>query len=397
MMKIDGRLYQKDSAASAEASLYYEEGSYTISSAAGTNHSADIGSVSISSRIGTVERKITLADGTVFATSDNDAIDTIVKQQKGLNGSSSFIHAIESKMRWVVVALCVTVVFSVAFIRWGIPGVSYAIANSLPHSVNEMISGGSFDFLDSYVFDESLLDEERKAEITQRFHLLVEEVIEADSEVKYEIYFRAWGDEEKGIQIPNALALPSGQIILTDKFVELATTQAEIDAVLLHEIGHVTHRHGLKMLIQGTIVATVVTLVAGDASAFADMGLGLGSLLMSSHYSRKHETESDHYAFTQMLALGIDPASFSSIMDKMTTFVSEKKMGTLVKQSTDDADAEEDVEEAAEFELDDGRELSVKKEETMLDYLSSHPKTEERIAQANRFSACFKQGKTECE
>ena len=52
------------------------------------------------------------------------------------------------------------------------------------------------------------------------------------------------------VEIPNALAFPSGDIVLTDKFVQLSKNQDEIDSVLLHEMGHVVHRHGLEMLIE---------------------------------------------------------------------------------------------------------------------------------------------------
>ena len=41
-----------------------------------------------------------------------------------------------------------------------------------------------------------------------------------------------------------------------------------------------------------------------------DMGIGLGSALVSSAYSRGHESEADKYAFDKMLKSGIDPKSF---------------------------------------------------------------------------------------
>jgi len=74
------------------------------------------------------------------------------------------------------------------------------------------------------------------------------------------------------------LALPSGDIVLTDKFIELSENQDEIDAVLLHEMGHVIHRHGLEMVIEGTLVTVAGMLIVGDSNGLADMGVELGSL-----------------------------------------------------------------------------------------------------------------------
>ena len=59
--------------------------------------------------------------------------------------------------------------------------------------------------------------------------------------------------------------------------------------------------------------------ISGDGTMLADMGIGLGSLLISSEYSRSHESEADLFAFEKMLILKIDPENFSSIMDKITS------------------------------------------------------------------------------
>ena len=375
-MQIQGRLYEKDSAAHSEVSLSLMGDQYHIDICGERIESGLTKDVEFSSRIGNAERKITLASGSVFATHGNDEVDAFIKQHRGKN---SFIHILESKMQWVLVAIVVTIGATFSFVRWGIPTITYVVAESLPHSVNVAISAGTLDFLDRFMFEETKVSEQQQAEITARFYALVEGVDSHNDEVDYKLYFRAWGSKEDNDEIPNALALPSGEIILTDKFIELANNQDEIDSVLLHEIGHVRYRHSLKMVIQGTIIATLVTVIAGDASGFADMGIGLGSLLITTHYSRKHESEADYFAFTNMLALDIDPAAFANIMNKMTAF--------MIKQSpkeiqTDEQSSEKEVNEVGE--------------DSIMDYLSSHPKTQERVEQAEQFSKCYKEGRTEC-
>ena len=180
--------------------------------------------------------------------------------------------------------------------------------------------------------------------------------------IVYKLHFRQWED------IPNALALPSGDIILTDKFVELCENQNQVDAVLLHEMGHVVHRHGLEMLIESTFISVAVMFIVGDVNGVADMGVGLGSLLVSSSYSREHENEADHYAFEKMLQLGIDPIAFTDIMGKMSHYLEDN--------NTTKREEEED-------------QLSV--------YLSTHPETQLRMQRAKQYSECFKKGLKTCE
>jgi Zn-dependent protease with chaperone function len=375
-MQIQGRLYEKDSAAYSHVSLSLNGKQYKVYDNDELIESGLSTDLEFGSRIGNAERKITLANGCVFATEYNNEVDEYIKEQRG---NRNLIHKLESKMRWVVVALIVTVVSSFSFVRWGIPTISYTLAEALPHSVNEVISEGTLDFLDRFIFDDTQLTEQQQTLITARFNELVQSIDSNDDEVNYRLYFRAWGSKEDGLEVPNALALPSGEIILTDKFVDLTSNQNEIDSVLLHEIGHVQRRHSLKMVIHGTIVATLVTVIAGDASGFADMGIGLGSLLITTHYSRNHESEADYFAFTNMLALNIDPNAFASIMRKMQTYMDEQSPKTSKEKAQT---AENEVEET--------------NDDSVFDYLSSHPKTQVRIEQAERFSRCYQQGLLDC-
>ena len=49
---------------------------------------------------------------------------------------------------------------------------------------------------------------------------------------------------------PNAFALPGGTIIFTDEMIMLSEHDDELLAVLIHEIGHVVHRNGMRTIIQ---------------------------------------------------------------------------------------------------------------------------------------------------
>lgn len=364
---INGHWYNKGSAARISAVFTVNDlGRYAIELEDGITYRGEVSHLKISERLGKVERKITLEDGSLFTTKDNDSIDMLFKDKQKING---FIHYLETHMQWIAVAFVVTVFVGFATFKWGIPWASQKIAHALPQKTNELISTSTMNFLDKYMFDESNLSLERQEEIRQHFKVKLAPLsISEDNEIKYTIHFRAWemGDEK----IPNALALPSGDIILTDKFVELSKSQDEIDSVLLHEMGHVVHRHGLEMLIEGTFMTVAIMMITGDDTGMlGDMGVGIGSALLSSKYARGHESEADLYAFNKMLQAKIDPKSFSLIMNRMVEFMNEGK------SNNEDNNSDENI----------------------LDYFSSHPSTKKRVDLANRYSECFKQGLTTCK
>ena len=356
---IRGKWHEQGSAAQSSAVLHLEDECYRLEIEGSESYYGKLEFIQISDRLGNVERKLTFEDGSIFTTPDNDSVDKIFKD---LNKVSSFIHAFESRTGWVVVALVLTIFFAFSFFKWGVPWTSAKIAHVLPQKTNDLIAAQTLEFLDKYIFEESKLDLEETEQIRAHFKSKLIP-LEKNASIKYKLHFREWKDGEEGI--PNALALPSGDIILTDEFVKLSENQDEIDSVLLHEMGHVVHRHTLEMVIESTLVTTVVMMVTGDNNGLADLGTGLGSLLVSTNYSRNHETEADLYAFEHMLVAKIDPKAFSDIMSRITG-------------SMDDTDKNEEG-------------------DSVIDYLSTHPSTAERVEQAKRYSKCFQAGMVICD
>jgi len=346
----------------------------------------------LTDRVGNIERRLSFADGTVFATRDNDAVDRALTGARGgarggaRSGTDSgsdtagkragsgarhgdgWLHRLESSGRWIAVAVLATVAAASGLFFLGIPFASERIAHALPQRTGEIISASTLDFLDEWVFEESRLDEERQRAIEAHVRRRLLPLDARNDGIRYRLHFRDWtmGSEA----IPNALALPSGDIVLTDAFVDLTASQDEMDSVILHEIGHIVERHSLQRLVEGTFIGVTVMLVTGDGSGLADLGVGLGSLLVGSHYSRGHESAADRYAFDRMLEAGIDPMAFGDIMARLEASMSERD------GNAPDAHDEESA--------------------TMLDYLASHPRSAERIEQAQRYSDCFERGRTSC-
>ncbi len=368
---IAGEWYDNGSAAAQEAALQTNpDSSYILQISGQQARSGNISDLQVSERLGNVPRKLTFEDGSVFSTRENDAIDELFKSH---NKTSSFVHALESKVRFALLALLVTVAVVFAFFKWGLPAASHGIANALPQKTNQIIGANSLKFLDEFFFKESKIAVELQREIKEHFIKNVRP-LEKDQTIKFTLHFRDWSTEE-GQGIANALALPSGDIIVTDEFIRLSKNQNEIDSVLLHEMGHITNRHSLKLLVQSSIVTIVILMTVGDVSAVADLGVGLGSLLITTSYLREFESEADQYAFDHMLHANMDPIAFASIMDRL---------------SSNQLSGENKPDNESEYK-------ESKDTPTILDYLASHPRTIDRIEQAKRYSECFKQGLRVCE
>jgi predicted Zn-dependent protease len=116
----------------------------------------------------------------------------------------------------------------------------------------------------------------------------------------------------------NAFALPGGYIYITRGLMAYLNSEAELAAVLGHEIGHVTARHGVRQQSAAqaaNIGYTVGSLLipelrnAGSQNIFNMLG---GALL--SGYGREHELESDRLGAEYLARAGYDPSAMIDVI-----------------------------------------------------------------------------------
>lgn len=101
----------------------------------------------------------------------------------------------------------------------------------------------------------------------------------------------------------NAFALPGGTLVLLDELVLLAKTPEQLDSIILHELGHVHHRHMLKRLVHSSVLSIGVALLTGESSGVVDNLVGIGVFTLSNGQSREAEQEADQYAKQAMQAI----------------------------------------------------------------------------------------------
>jgi predicted Zn-dependent protease len=122
---------------------------------------------------------------------------------------------------------------------------------------------------------------------------------------------------------PNAWALPGGKIAVHRGLLTEIGSEAELAAVLGHEIVHAAARHGAQamqrgMLLQGAYVAAAVTANQSDYGPLLMTATGLGLQLINQRYGRDAERESDRYGMLYMSRAGYDP---SAAVDLQETFL----------------------------------------------------------------------------
>ncbi|WP_376800372.1 M48 family metalloprotease [Candidatus Raskinella chloraquaticus] len=119
----------------------------------------------------------------------------------------------------------------------------------------------------------------------------------------------------------NAFALPDGQLFVTRGLVALANDEAEIAAVLAHEMSHVIARHATQRVeaAQKTLLGSrVLSIVTGDR-ALGQQALVSGALSLAS-FSRQQEIEADQIGIRNIYRAGFDPYGASRLLQDMDRF-----------------------------------------------------------------------------
>jgi predicted Zn-dependent protease len=293
--------------------------------------------VRISARLGNTPRSLYLPDGAKCEVTDNELVDALVSRHAPRR-LESFIHRLESRLRYALIALVLTAVAVWGLITLGIPALAERVAYALPQSIDFRLGKGALMALDSTLFAPSELDPALQKRLRAKFLAMTK-----GPGGGYEFHLEFRKSEIIGA---NAFALPAGIIVMTDELVGLAQRDEELIAVLAHEIGHVVRRHALRQVLQDSTVALMMAAVMGDVTSISTLIVVLPTALAELKYSRTLETEADDYALEFLIEYGVSPTYLARMLARM-------------QQSSGG-------------------------EEEGPGYLSTHPSTRERINRFNR-------------
>jgi len=311
-----GDWHPAGSSRSVEACLVERAGEIAALPAGGEKPLAGAGLswVEISGRVGSIPRRVTFPDGSVFETWDNDGIDRYLAARG--KGGAGLVHWLEQfRLRLIAIVLAAFMLGGIVY-RWGVPALVEVAILTTPPIVPQLMSQGTLQALDKTTFSPTKLSAEKRDEIAEGFARIAAQSPRRAG--AYTLNFR-----DGGFIGPNAFALPDGTLVVTDQLVELAGKDSEmIIGVLAHEIGHVELEHSLRQLYRAAGMTGLIMLIAGDVGSSVEDVLVQGGGLLALSYSRDAESAADRRSVELMAKAGYDPTAIARFFTLL-----EEKLG----------------------------------------------------------------------
>jgi predicted Zn-dependent protease len=112
-------------------------------------------------------------------------------------------------------------------------------------------------------------------------------------------------------RVPNAWALPGGKIAINTGLLVLLDDEAQLAAVLGHEIVHAAARHGATQMTSGTLaniglIAVGVAVQGQPGEQLYGVASQMGTAAWMAKYGRDDELESDYYGMSYMAKAGYE-------------------------------------------------------------------------------------------
>jgi len=115
----------------------------------------------------------------------------------------------------------------------------------------------------------------------------------------------------------NAWCMPGGKIVIYTGILPLTQTEDGLATVMGHEVAHALLNHGQQRVSAGLLqqigmvgvaIASAASGLSKDSQELLLAAYGIGTTLGGTlPFSRKHESEADHYGLLLMAIAGYDP------------------------------------------------------------------------------------------
>jgi len=126
----------------------------------------------------------------------------------------------------------------------------------------------------------------------------------------------------------NAYCMPGGKIMVYSGLIEkLNATDAELAAVIGHEIAHALREHTrerVSRMYAQQVGLSVLAVLSGASDAAVELAGQVSTVTFTLPHSREQEAEADRMGLELMARAGYDPASAVSLWQKMDKLASNK-------------------------------------------------------------------------
>ncbi len=237
----------------------------------------------------------------------------------------------------LLAALCLPLLAAALYL-WGIPAMAEALAGRVPVVWEEQLGRSAVGML---VSPEDRLEDPVCVDVLEG---IGNRLLEAVPPHGYR--FRYVMKRDRSI---NAFAAPGGFVVVHTALLGQSGSAEELAGVLAHEMQHVLKRHATKALLQDLSLQVLIAVWTGDAGGL-EVALETAGRLGKLRFSRQAETEADLEGMRMLKAARIAPGGMVAFLKSL------EKM-----------------------DVPDG-----------LTYLSTHPRTEDRIRELERLAAGMK-------
>jgi len=116
----------------------------------------------------------------------------------------------------------------------------------------------------------------------------------------------------------NAFALPGGYMYVYTGLMKLCDNEAELAAVMAHEIGHIACRHHGESMTRQFGYNMIMSIVLGeDAGALTQLGAELLGTTGAMYFSRENEREADRVGMDLLVRAGYNPHAMLEFLGKL--------------------------------------------------------------------------------
>jgi hypothetical protein len=122
----------------------------------------------------------------------------------------------------------------------------------------------------------------------------------------------------------NAFALPGGPIFVNIGTITAAESEAQLAGVMAHEVSHIYMQHSIKQMKKqqtqqgiASILGAILGQAGGAVGALGQLGVGIGSGLLSMKYSRGDEAQADNVGAIVMYKVGYDPVALAQFFQRL--------------------------------------------------------------------------------
>ncbi|AMY08070.1 TPR repeat-containing protein YfgC precursor [Luteitalea pratensis] len=120
----------------------------------------------------------------------------------------------------------------------------------------------------------------------------------------------------------NAFATPNGVVVVNSGLIELLDNEAQLAAVIGHEIAHATHEHTWRQQQHYKGKRLGIAIAGAVAAGYGYRGMadiaGMVNAAIVNGHSRSLENQSDRIGLQYMVAAGYDPREAPAVWKLMT-------------------------------------------------------------------------------